>query len=72
MTSKLNRKQAEHVRAWLTSQIDPTGLPDLFWNDMAEHGIDREAARQYVQERYYRICVDFGQPQFTCWYDKED
>ena len=62
--TKLNRKQAEHVRAWLCSQIHVDSMPDSFWRDMREMGIDEDAASEYIIRHHNRIFVDMGQPQF--------
>lgn len=65
--AKLNRKQAEHVRAWLCSLIDPDNLPGNFWDDLNDMGVDPRAVHDYVKQRHDRIQVDFGGPRFTLW-----
>ena len=65
--TKLTRKQAEHVRAWICSQIEISAMPDSFWKDMQEQGIDEDAVSEYVTQRFNRIHVDMGQPQFLLW-----
>jgi len=65
--AKLTRKQAEHVRAWICSQIEISSMPDSFWKDMQEQGIDEDAVSEYVTQRFNRICVDLNQPQFLLW-----
>ena len=67
MTSKLNRKQAEHVRAWLCHLISSDNLPDSFWSEMEELGLDRDVVADYVEKRYERMCVEMGQPSFQLW-----
>ena len=65
--TKLNRKQAEHVRAWICSQIDVYSMPDSFWTDMQQLGIDEGAVSNYIARHHNRIFVDMGQPQFLLW-----
>ena len=48
MTSKLTRKQAEHVRAWLCHLICTSNLPDSFWSEMEDLGLDRDVVADYV------------------------
>ena len=65
----LTRKQSEHIRAWLCSQISVDGLPDSFWKDMHDQEIDPGDAVEYIQKRYSRIFVEMGQPNYTLWDD---
>ena len=67
MTSKLTRKQAEHVRAWICSQIYVSSMPDSFWEEMQELGIDEDAVSDYITQRHNRIFIDMGQPEFLPW-----
>ena len=67
MTSKLTRKQAEHVRAWLCHLICTSNLPDSFWSEMEDLGLDRDVVADYVDKRYERISIEMGQPSFTLW-----
>ena len=65
--TKLTRKPAEHVRAWICSQIHVSSMPDSFWEEMQELGIDEDAVSDYITQRHNRIFVDMGQPEFLPW-----